>query len=399
MKNIALIIPFSLVSLGTYWAMVKGGHDFNVFYHAWGVALRAHAHEIYTYGSSPDRFLYAPGFAWVLSFLALIPKKIALLIWCLVKALLLGLVVKRFDQKKWAACLGLLFVARPLLIDFQYGQVNIFILCLAMLALDDVTKKTTHQFLSFFKWFLLAIVAFSKIYALVLLCVPWVLGRAQKYSAQKAGLVFGLVFIVVLPAFFVGYDSTIHLYRDWWMALSQKGMPFDSHNQSFVNFLHHVFGGVSIPIMFLERKDYFLAPQTLSLQTIQLLSTAYFFMTASLLSSVLFLWERLKPAVWMALLISMVILPAHLVWKPYFVFIFPLAALVVENKKPVSIVFLFALFALLNLTSFDLIGIRMAAILESSAVFLWVHWILVFWVLLGALKSRQLLPLRASGLS
>ena len=41
--------------------LLAGGHDFAVFYEAWNLVAHGRGTEIYT--TSPDRFLYAPGFA------------------------------------------------------------------------------------------------------------------------------------------------------------------------------------------------------------------------------------------------------------------------------------------------------------------------------------------------
>jgi len=77
-----------VVGLGTGWAFQRGGLDFDVFHAAWKLVLSGQPSEIYR--SSPDRFLYAPGFAWLLSPLGLLPRGAALAIWCLSKAAVLA---------------------------------------------------------------------------------------------------------------------------------------------------------------------------------------------------------------------------------------------------------------------------------------------------------------------
>ena len=66
-----------------------GAPDFTVFYTAWHLVLEGRGAEIYR--ESPDRFLYAPGFAWLLSPLAWLPRSAALAIWCFAKAAVAGL--------------------------------------------------------------------------------------------------------------------------------------------------------------------------------------------------------------------------------------------------------------------------------------------------------------------
>src|SRR5688572_26271382 len=79
-----------LVALGTWWAFQRGGHDFNVFYHAWKLVLSGQGQIIYQ--ESPDRFLYAPGFAWLFAPLAWLPRDLALALWCFGKAAVIGFV-------------------------------------------------------------------------------------------------------------------------------------------------------------------------------------------------------------------------------------------------------------------------------------------------------------------
>jgi hypothetical protein len=133
-----------LVLVGTMWSFGRGGHDFAVFYEAWNLVAHGHGTEIYT--NSPDRFLYAPGFAWILAPLGFFPEPLALAIWNFAKIAVIFLLVRAVGNKIVEesssssslpmerrtgfaiAAAGFILLARPLLIDFQYGQVNTFIL-------------------------------------------------------------------------------------------------------------------------------------------------------------------------------------------------------------------------------------------------------------------------------
>ncbi len=131
-----------VIAVGTAWAFERGAKDFSVFYEAWRLVLTGHGSDIYRV--SPDRFLYAPGFAWLLSPLGLLPRNISLLIWCLMKAAVVAFVALSFGgtlESLWAVVL----LARPLLIDFQYGQVNTLILgaCVAAL-MSHHSRSQSH---------------------------------------------------------------------------------------------------------------------------------------------------------------------------------------------------------------------------------------------------------------
>src|SRR5271167_1673575 len=83
-----------LAALGTFWAYQRGGHDFDVFYFAWKLVLQGRGLEIYN--NSPDRYLYAPGFAWVFAPLGLLPKSLALAVWSFLEAWVLALMIRAF---------------------------------------------------------------------------------------------------------------------------------------------------------------------------------------------------------------------------------------------------------------------------------------------------------------
>ena len=89
-----------VVAMGTLWAFQRGANDFTVFYHAWQMVLDGRGALIYHFQETPDRFLYAPGFAWLLSPFGLLPRSVALAIWCFAKAAVIGYLVAEFKPRR-----------------------------------------------------------------------------------------------------------------------------------------------------------------------------------------------------------------------------------------------------------------------------------------------------------
>jgi len=376
-----------LAALGTFWAYQRGGHDFDVFYFAWKLVLQGHGLEIYS--NSPDRYLYAPGFAWVLAPLGLLPKSVALAVWSCLEAWVLALMIRAFaigPGEKDKTALGLcacaaLVMTRAILINFQYGQINLLILGVCVWALwihlesGLESSALTSKWQAALSWFLLGVLAVSKVFALPLLLLPWVRTKnvpRARLLAERLGSVTGVVLTLLAPVISVGWGAAYHLLFSWREALLQKGLPEESHNQSFVAFLNHYFTAAPTHVIALGHIWRVLGHDILSADTISLLSLAWTFTWMG----VLLVWllkgameDRLR---WIAVAVGLLIVPSHLVWKPYFVFSIPLAMVLVLQKRSRAFQLCVA-FALINLTSFDIIGGTVAGYIEAASVFLWVH--------------------------
>jgi hypothetical protein len=382
-----------LAGLGTFWAYQRGGHDFDVFYFAWKLVLQGRGLEIYA--NSPDRYLYAPGFAWVLAPLGLLPKGVALAVWSFLEAWVLALLIRAFAQRKinlgLCACAALV-MTRAILINFQYGQINLLILGVCVWALwihleRDGRESFSPKWRAALAWFLLGVVAVSKIFALPLLVLPWL--RTEKTSranllAERVGSVVGVLTTFLIPVVSVGWNAAYQLLFSWREALLQKGLPEESHNQSFVAFLNHYFTAAPTHVIALGHIWRVLGHDILSPETISLLSLAWTFAWMGVLLVWLLKGSLENHLRWIAVSVALLIVPSHLVWKPYFVFSIPLA-MVLVLRKPTPVFLLFAAFALINMTSFDLIGGTLAGYIEAASVFLWVHLAL----LAAAMKSPQ----------
>ena len=380
-----------LVATGTAWAFLKGAKDFEVFYHAWTLVLAGSASEIYSQG--PDRYLYAPGFAWLFSPLAFLPKTLALTIWTMVKTVSLGLLIRRLASalapQNVAAlglvCLAALFTARPILIDFEYGQVNLFTLAIALWALLDFYSERRNATFSFLAWFFLGIAAVTKLFTLPLLIIPFLnapLVSSQR-RAEKWGSVAGVLLMILGPAIFLNAGGS--LYLNWRDALIAKGFPTESHNQSFLAFLHHYLSGNATAVLSEAGIDYHFGARIFSAEVLRWLGWAWFFGTLGILVGWIFSMPARFKLSWLAVLIGLLILPSHLIWKPYFVFSFPLFLAVMQKFSRTANfawgwVGLTSLALVLNLSGFDVLGHPASAHLEAFAVFLWVHLALMVWV-------------------
>src|SRR5271163_4705400 len=116
LRRSGFFFAFVALAIGTAWAFTRGGDDFRVFYHAWSLVLSGHGSEIYQ--NSPDRFLYAPGFAWLFAPIAWLPTQWALALWCLAKIAVVSWVVrvsaKNLGIDLGVAGWGFLLLVRPI---------------------------------------------------------------------------------------------------------------------------------------------------------------------------------------------------------------------------------------------------------------------------------------------
>jgi hypothetical protein len=377
-----------VLSLGTFRAFQMGGNDFAVFHSAWRTVLSGAGANVYH--STPDRFLYAPGFAWLFCWMGLLPEKVALGVWSLgkVAALLSALVLfsRMLGKGKGILCWGLLIFARPIVIDLQYGQVNLLILVMCCWALYFLLKADASKRLRATAWLMMGIVCACKPIALPLLAVPWVM-RAR--TVERSASIAGVLLALLSPAVSVGLAGALALIADWKTALFQKGIPLETHNQSFGGFLERVLGDSPSPYIALEQK-LALGQSWLSGPTLKLVAVAWSLITLGLLSAFIFRGPQSRgksdQAFWIALVIGMLVLPSHLVWKPYFVFGIPAAICAVSAVRTwKGAAFLAALLAVVNFTGFDLIGYYWAPRFEAYSSWLFVHLAL----LIFSAQSRQ----------
>jgi len=389
------LIPILIV--GIYRAFSRNGNDFSVFYQAWQLVVQGRGTEIYAV--SPDRFLYCPGFAWLFAFLGAIPRNYSLALWCLAKVAIIFFIIiklsKQFLQKDSFLAYGLsvwgvILIARPLLIDFEYGQVNLIILGVCLWALLGRFESGSSIWAGL-RWAGLSFAAVAKLFPIPLLIIPWVMTSnisTKKLRIEKLGILLGAFIALALPVASVGFQGSLNLLNSWKNAVLARGLPLESHNQSFPALLYHFLSGSPTHVLSVGSAPVLLGYQVLSEQTIQFLTLFWFCFTFGILlgwivSGASRISSATSTLVWAAITIALIIIPSHLVWKPYFVISMPLAILLLHfvfAKQRSKIEYLLLIFfaLMINFTGFDFVGKTWGMYLESASLFLLIHLLLIF---------------------
>ncbi len=381
-----------LVMLGIFWAFTRPANDFSVFYEAWRLVLTGRGAEIYH--ATPDRFLYAPGFAWIFCALGLLPRGVALGIWCLAKAWIVGWLLCAFSSAVFAgrspraraglAGWAVVLLARPLLIDFQYGQVNLLILGACAWAMFRHCRRGDEgSWLDGACWAFLAVAAVGKLFPLPLLLIPFFggffgprAGPGGRRRWERAGVIGAVAVTFLAPVLTQGGSGTWALMENWRVALLDRGLPLESHNQSFTAFLYHYFSGLPTEIIAQHRKQLWLGYPFFSVSTITLLSVAWMLIWMGVILALVFRGPRGDRLEWAATLIAILILPSHLIWKPYFVMGLPLGIVALSRFRERWFWFV-VIFGVVNLTGFDFLGADLGAELEAACFLLWCHLLLL----------------------
>jgi len=384
--------------LGFQWALLRGAPDFNVFYATWKMILNWQGHLLYV--NAPDRFLYAPGFAYLFSFLALLPQKIALAIWTIAKIFCLALVVKVVARRlipeapSGIIALAVIVLARPVLVDIQYGQVNLFIVAAALWALMVHFDHKTDSKVRFLAWFLLGIASVSKLITLPVLLVavltPSQLSKKQR-TFEVGGALCAIALLLILPLLFYSPADWVFQHREWVENVQSRGMPLDSHNQSIAAMASRMLTTTPFRVIAWGPPPVVLGFDVFSLTTIKVFSLLWMLL---LMGGVIVLIKKgprsqtpFQRLCWVSLLLGVLICASHLIWKPYFVFGIPAVMTLMaylwrqQNKRLSVIMVLF--FIVVNFSTVDILGAKLGGWLESFAILFWIHvvlMVLLFWV-------------------
>ena len=396
--GLGLTLLLTVFITGVIRAYTRGANDFSVFYEAWRLVLAGQGAKIYV--ESPDRFLYCPGFAWVLAPLALLPRAAALALWCASKLGVLFFLIHKFssfwscslDQPQnqktqqdrilsWGLCVwGIVGLSRPLLIDLEYGQVNLLILGTCVWGLGCHIQRASKPFSIWFSWILLGLIAAAKVFPLPLLFVPWFVTRGlsqRKLWSERVASMIGFLTGLLLPILSEGVEGTLRLLQGWQEALLSKGLPLESHNQSFSAFLYHYLSGYPTRVLSEGVTPLFFGVSLLSLQSISLLSLAWSLLMMGMLLGWIISGSNHSAWKWIAVAIGLMIVPSHLVWKPYFVMSIPLAVYLIqhtyESKSRFGLIILCLFFTGINFTGFDFLGHHWAASVEAASILLMIH--------------------------
>jgi hypothetical protein len=300
---------------------------------------------------------------------------------------------------------GVVFIARPIMIDFEYGQVNLLIVggCISGLC-GHCLNQPRSLFMRVISSLFLGFVAIAKLVPLPLLAVPWLVrsGLSKKYvRLEKQVTIVGVVLTLLIPATTLGWGGAFKLLWEWRDALLSRGLPLESHNQSFTALLYHYLSGSPTPVISAGSALLF-GVQVLSFAQIELLSIGWTLVTLGVALG----WMMSAQACshfskWMAILVGLLIVPSHLIWKPYFVFSIPAAIVVVQNLCRVGqlmngrllfqMFLVFTLFLGINFTSFDFVGHLWASHLEAASLLLILHLTLLamVWATIPSAESHS----------
>jgi hypothetical protein len=406
--SLGLLVIALLVGIGTAWSFQRGAPDFDVFFTAWKLVVDGRGASIF--GGTPDRFLYAPGFAWLFAPLGWLPRDVALALWCFLKAGALGLFIRsirdalggvRQPYSMAFACLSVVFVTRPLLIDFQYGQINVIMLGVAAWALTARFLGGPANRWDFIRWFLLGVVAGTKLILLPLLLVPWVVFAgvsSKRVTFERVGSCAGVLFVLFLPVLTEGFSGFYSLMLSWREALLSRGMPLETHNQSISALLSRAFGIEDFRVIALGSGMTMSPLFRWSAAFVNIFGFIWTLCAGIFLLFWLVMGSKKAPGYWAMIMLSLLIVPSHLVWKPYFIFSAPVAALVFQDawikanrvavpgrwywqrwcRRYGRVILVSVLFVVLTFSSVDFVGPVVAGRIEAASLFMLAHLLMLF---------------------
>jgi hypothetical protein len=391
--------------LGFIFALRTGAPDFKVFTYAGDLVLNGKIESIYA--ESPDRFLYAPGFAIFFALFAVFPYGLSISLWTGLKILGLYSVIRKlkFHFSSRVIFLALLVVTRPILIDFRYGNVNSFLLILGLHFLLDLNATDGHLYVNGRRrGSLFGAFAFLKI----LFLPAAALTVAQKKWKALDAFIFGMIVITVLPLVIFGFSTThsvpdyfFGLYGKWWAALQSKGLPLETHNQSVLAFLFRILGGVPSRSLYLGGKEIQLGWAILNEAQIFWIFRIFILGIGLLGGGVL--WKiygltRLPEPDQRKLLhlgmffLSLLWLPSHLIWKPYFLLGFPAILVAIESlMQKKATIWIFFLAGLTLFSGLDLLGPQLATQAEAWCIHLWIYFVWLGVAVVSVFKKPEAL--------
>jgi hypothetical protein len=275
---------------------------------------------------------------------------------------------------------GILLFSRPVIIDISYGQVNLFIVAVCLWAVFEHFESDKRSLKAIASWCLLTWVALSKLFPLPLLIIPWALthgATSNKLKYERVGIFLGILLVFIPPLIVLGNSGFINLVLDWRDALVSRGLPRESHNQSFIAFIFHYLSGQPTQVLSEGGKPLLFGFTGLNVKQINLLSFSWTLISLGVLLGWLFSGNRQDHLKWTVILIGLLIVPSHLIWKPYFVMSIPLGIVFIYNLykeiKFFNYLMGLLLFFAINLTGFDFVGHNWGAHIEAGSLLLFIH--------------------------
>ena len=187
--------------------------DFLVYYHGARVLVDGHG-ELYGLHSGigwPQIFRYPPLFLVLFLPFALLPVKVAVILWTGLKCAALFFVLRKlatrtdFPRTGWWWLIPLFICGGFLVQEFRFGNAQFLIFALVAAALWNVRPRP------FFSAFLLALAVSLKVWPLFFL--PYVAVRRHlRIAALSMAFVIGLI---LLPSLYFGWQGNLALLRQW----------------------------------------------------------------------------------------------------------------------------------------------------------------------------------------
>lgn len=365
MKKGRALVLAAVLALGLALGTLKKARslespDFKVFYTA--------ARHVFTdpeniYRVSPDRYLYPPSTAVLLTPFALTDRypvhqwswhaALALIVFCLSSASGAGLA-------------AMIVLTRYLAISFSYGQINLVVI--GLLALAGRAGLRGRWGAGGALW---ALAAAVKVYPLAL--APMFFPRARWRGFLAAGLV--LLFLLLLPFLVFGPALAAQLYSEFLGAIESKGLPLHSHNQSIAAFLQRVFTSQEFYLHAVGPMRW----GVLELDPAFLRGLAW--ALGGLLAALSWMraWARgLDPSSALSAGAFSILFLSHIVWKDYLLFLyFPLRELFARLTRRQAWALGAGVIALITASSPDLVGHPLSTRLDAACIHLWAA--LVVW--------------------
>jgi len=362
-RTIAIAAVLALcIALGTLKkAKSLGSPDFKVFYTA---AQHARKSPENIYRLSPDRYLYPPSTAILLSPFAF-TDSYAIHQWSWHGFLAITLFA--LASLSGAALAAMVLLVRYLAITFSYGQINLVLI--GLLAYIGWLARRDKWALSGALW---ALATSLKVYPVVL--APFFVPRVR-WGAFLGASVLGLG-LVLSPFLFFGFSLGTDLYEEFFQALQSKGLPLHSHNQSIAAFLLRVF----------TDQEFYLhavGPSRWGVLTISpaILGALAWGIGGSLVSlSWWRAWRRgLSSEVALSAAAFSILFLSHIVWKDYLLFLFfPLREIFARLSRRQCWLFGGAFLAMVTFSSPDIVGHPISTRLDAACIHLWAA-ALVWW--------------------
>jgi hypothetical protein len=214
----------------------------------------------------------------------------------------------------------------------------------------------------------------------------------KKLIYERLAIFLGFVVAILLPVFFLGWKGGLDLLWHWKDALVARGLPLESHNQSFTALLHHYLSGHPTAVLSEGGQPLFFGHGWLSSLQITLIALCWSCLSVGFLLNWIIVGPRSQHprsnpdlAKWIAVAIGALIVPSHLIWKPYFVMSLPLGVWMAQYAFRLVfrrafhwgniwiLFFMVALFAGINMTGFDFVGHDLGAHFEAGSILLLMH--------------------------